>query len=69
MQCRRNQVAFAFAFYRNFGFIENQIEGSVALIECQRRTEREANGLNLPPDIWQNIVGAAESVGITDTPV
>ena len=37
--------------------------------ERQRRTEREANGLNLPPDIWQNIVGAAESVGITDTPV
>lgn len=35
--------------------------------ERQRRADREANGLSLPPDIWNGIVRAGESVGISAT--
>jgi uncharacterized oxidoreductase len=35
--------------------------------ERERRADREANGLQLPHQLWQNIATAAASVGITQT--
>jgi len=35
-------------------------------LERERRAEREANGLELPADLWESIAAAARSVGVTD---
>lgn len=35
--------------------------------ERERRADREANGLHLPVDLWQNIADAARRVGVSDS--
>ena len=40
--------------------------GSQGDIERERRTQREANGLQLPSSLWESIAAAARQVGVSD---